>query len=292
MAVRTIYRDMKALEGAGIPYFYDEQNPGYCVHRNFFMPPVQMTLDESLALIALAEHIGGKEQIPLTKPAARAITKVRGTLPPTIRKQLADIDQHVNIKLAKAGPHDGIADVYEAVRLAIARRKPLRCRYESLDPSRDKNEVFRFDPYTLLFSERAWYAVGMHHGRGEVRQLKLNRFAMINQDAGGYTIPKDFAIEQQLGNAWRMIRGNRSYNVEICFDPSFAETIAETHWHKTQEIDWQDDGSIIFRCTVDGLDEIVWWVLSMGPHCEVIKPKSLVDRVRKLAAQTVKRYEK
>jgi len=78
-----------------------------------------------------------------------------------------------------------------------------------------------------------------------------------------------------------MIRGGKTYKVEIWFDPTFAETIADTHWHPTQEVQWNEDGSTLFRCTVDGLDEIVWWVLSMGPHCVVKKPKALVDRVRK-----------
>ena len=50
---RTIYRDMKMLEGAGVPYFYDDDAKCYGVHRDFFMPPVQLTLDESLALAAL-----------------------------------------------------------------------------------------------------------------------------------------------------------------------------------------------------------------------------------------------
>lgn len=292
VTVRTIYRDMRTLEAAGIPYFYDEANPGYSVRRDYFMPPVQLSLDESLALIALAEHIGGREQIPLTRPAARAITKVRSVLPVQLRQQLADVDRHINIQLAKAGPHEGIADVYEAVRQAIARKRALRCRYESLDRSRTKrDEVFRFDPYTLLFAERAWYAVGFHHGRGEVRKLKLNRFAMIEPNGGRYNVPADFALEDHLGNAWRMIRGSRSYNVEVWFDAEFAETVSETQWHQTQEIEWLDDESILFRCTVDGLDEIVWWVLSMGPHCVVRKPKALADRVKKLARQTADRYE-
>ena len=41
---RTIYRDMKMLEGAGIPYFYDEDAKCYSIHRDFFLPPVQLTL--------------------------------------------------------------------------------------------------------------------------------------------------------------------------------------------------------------------------------------------------------
>ena len=100
--IRTIYRDMKMLEGAGIPYFHDLETKGYRVRRDFFMPPVSLTLDESLALIALGEHIGGKEQIPLTKAAEKAISKVRSQLPHSIRDEVAKLDGHIKIQLAAA----------------------------------------------------------------------------------------------------------------------------------------------------------------------------------------------
>ena len=87
-----------------------------------------------------------------------------------------------------------------------------------------------------------------------------------------------------------MIRGSDRHAVELWFSPEFAETIADTHWHSTQRIDWQDDGSILFHCEVDGLDEIVWWILGMGPHCVVRKPKALVQRVRALTEQAAALY--
>jgi proteasome accessory factor B len=291
---RTIYRDLNMLEGAGIPYFFDEMTHGYRIRRDFFMPPVELTLDESLALVALGEHIGGREQIPLTRAAARAMGKIRSQLPASIRDELEQLDRHVVIELARSGPHEGIADVYERMRAAILRKRALTCKYESVERSlrnqRD-NERFEFHPYALFFSQRAWYVLGHHAGRGEIRCLKLNRFTAIEQTTRPYAVPDDFSLDDHLGNAWRMIRGGRSYNVELVFEPAFAETIADTRWHATQKVDWQPDGSIVFRCTVDGLDEVVWWVLSMGPHCIVRKPKALADRVRKLARETLDCYE-
>ena len=53
---------------------------------------------------------------------------------------------------------------------------------------------------------------------------------------------------------------------------------------------WQADRSLIFRCTVDGLDEIVWWVLSMGPHCMVHKPVELREFVAEMGRQTANLY--
>jgi predicted DNA-binding transcriptional regulator YafY len=89
-----------------------------------------------------------------------------------------------------------------------------------------------------------------------------------------------------------MIRGRDSHEVVLWFDADFAETVADTHWHKTQQIEWQDDGSIVFTCTVDGLDEIIWWILSMGPHCVVRAPAVLKKRVKLMAEQVVQRYRR
>ncbi len=123
-----------------------------------------------------------------------------------------------------------------------------------------------------------------------MRKLKLNRFSRIELTDRPYAIPEDFTLDDHLGQAWRMIRGDQRYDVELWFDADFAENVSDTHWHPTQEIDWHDDGSITFRCSVDGLDEIVWWVLSMGPHCTVRQPAELATQVRELAERTAANY--
>lgn len=291
VTLRTIYRDMKALEGAGIPYFHDTENPGYRVRRDFFMPPVQLTLDESLALVALAEHIGGKEQVPMMRSAGRAVAKVRSLLPLSLRDQLDRLDNHVQIKLAASGPTEGVQDVYDHVRKAISTRRALLCAYESPGKTVNGSRPFAFEPYTLFFGQRAWYTYGRHSKHKEVRCLKLSRFTSVALTDHPYRVPKTFRVEDHLGLAWRMVRGEKRYDVEMRFDPQFAETIADTHWHSTQEIEWNPDRSITFRCQVDGLDEIVWWVLGMGPHCKVQAPGELAKRVAELAQTTHSLYK-
>lgn len=292
---RTIFRDLNILEQAGIPYFFDENTGGYSIRRDFFMPAIDLTLDESLSLLALAEHIGAQEQIPLTRAAGRAMAKIRATLPASIRDELAALEKHLAVSLARSGPADGYDDVYQTVRTAIRKRRVLECGYESVRrgaaPTSNGDDRFRFHPYALVFNQRAWYVIGHHEAREALRTLKLNRFTHCAVTNFKFEMPRDFTLDDHLGCAWRMIRGSKRYDVELRFDAAFAETIADTHWHATQEIDWHEDGSITFRCTVDGLDEIVWWVLSMGPHCRVIKPKALATRIRDLARETAAQYE-
>lgn len=287
---RTIFRDMKMLEAAGIPYLFDPQDKCYTIRRDFFLPPVQLTFDEALAITALAEHVGGREQIPFTQPAVKAICKIRGQLPRQVRDELEKMENYIAIQLAAAMPPESAADVYQSVRHAIAAGRALRCEYESVSNPEDNDKIFLFKPYALFFNQRAWYTVGYHDLYDSIRCMKLNRFTRIEATDYTYKVPADFSLQKYLGNSWRMIRGDKRYEVELAFDARFAETIADTHWHATQEVIWNDDGSILFRCAVDGLDEIVWWILGMGPHCTVLKPAELARRVAQLAEQTAANY--
>lgn len=282
VAERTIFRDLAELKAAGVPVEFDDATGAYRIERDFFMPPVQLSVDKALALAVLCEEIARTEQIAFTAPAWRALTKIKAALPAPVRDEIDRIIDSVVIRTAQTTPADGFGSVYEAVQQALALKRTLRCRYDSLNAS-NTDEEFDFEPYALFFSVRAWYAVGHHGGRNEIRTLKLNRFEQTTLTHRPYEIPKGFSLNAHLGNAWRMIPGAEEHDVEVWFDSSFAETMSDTQWHPTQEIDFHDDGSATFRATVSGLDEILWWVLSMGPHCRVIKPDTLRARVREAA---------
>jgi predicted DNA-binding transcriptional regulator YafY len=287
---RTIFRDIDVLRNIGMPVFHDPERKCYQIRRDFYMPPLELTFEESLALISLGRYIHDDQQIPFTSPALKAMAKIRSQLPLGVRRELDLIEDHLAIKLSASAAQDGFRDCYALIQKAIATRTRLRCRYESSSDKGKTPPYFQLSPYCLFFSQRAWYVVGFHGLRGEVRTLKLNRFMEMQPTNIAYELPKSFTLEKHLGNAWRMMRGDKRYSVELIFDPGFAETISDTSWHKTQSFDHLEDGSLRFTCTVDGLDEIVWWVLSMGAHCRVIQPPELIERVRGEAQRMLKLY--
>jgi len=114
---RNIYRDLDVLRKTGIPIDYDDESKSYRVRRDFFMPPIDLTLDEALALTALADRIGEADQIACMRPAAQASMKIRSQLPAALRRHLSQIDAHVAVQLARSSPEGGMADVYEKVRV-------------------------------------------------------------------------------------------------------------------------------------------------------------------------------
>jgi len=286
---RNIYRDINQIKEAGIPIESTKEN-GYQINGTFFMPPVRLTFEEALAISALCEAMADQGAIPFVRPASMAMNKILSQLPFDAREELTERLRTMQLRTTATMDEEGYEDVYDKVQTALLKHTILKCKYESTSTP-ENDESFMFHPYALFFGTRAWYIVGFHEKRDAIRTLKLSRFLAIEATRESYEIPSSFNLDNHLGNAWNMIPGDTDYDVELRFESPFSQTVSDTRWHSTQEITWHDDDSCTFTCTVSGLEEIVWWVLSMGPYCKVITPDLLAQRVAKLAKETAEVYE-
>jgi predicted DNA-binding transcriptional regulator YafY len=137
-------------------------------------------------------------------------------------------------------------------------------------------------PYHLLFSDHNWYVIGHSSEHGEVRNFKLVRIQSAELLDRTYSVPRSFDLDDYLGNSWRMIpESGRDTRVVVKFGSLVARNVSEVNWHKSQQIQFQPDGSMIFQVTISGLTEIAWWILGYGDQAEVVQPTKL----RRLVAQ-------
>ena len=104
-----------------------------------------------------------------------------------------------------------------------------------------------------------------------------------------FALPRSFDLDRHLGNAWHLIpSAGRDSHVIVRFKSLVARNVAEVIWHKTQRTKLLADGSMEFRVTVSGLNEIAWWILGYGDQAEVLQPAKLrrliAQRARNMAA--------
>jgi predicted DNA-binding transcriptional regulator YafY len=92
-------------------------------------------------------------------------------------------------------------------------------------------------------------------------------------------VPDDFDLKAYFGDAWAVFRGDKKYNIEIEFSKDAADLVTETVWHATQKLRWRKDGFVRLCFRVDGLTEIVHWVLGWSGRAKVIQPPELRDLV-------------
>jgi predicted DNA-binding transcriptional regulator YafY len=281
---RTIFRDLDLLRQSGIPLVFDEQQQHYRIPGACLLPPTNFTSEEALSLVVLCHELGNESSLPFLGPARSAAVKLESSLPTRLRDQLRDVVATIRIQPPPINPLEGFKPIYDQLLDAIANRRGVRIRYDSLQES--KKLVTRLSPYRMLFSRRSWYVVGRSSLHRAKRTFHLGRILSAETLDDHFRIPRGFSIERYLGNAWHIIpeKGPDS-EVVVRFSKLVATNVAEVNWHKPQRLVWRDGGILDFHVTVSGLNEISWWILGYGDQAEVLQPPEL----RRLVAGRAKR---
>jgi predicted DNA-binding transcriptional regulator YafY len=287
---RTVFRDLSTLQQAGIRVLYDAARQGYWIPAQSYLPPADLTLAETLSLLLLAQEAGARDRgIPFQEVARDAALKLQSNLPERLRAEADDL-------LATQAIHsEPLADLsngrqhYRRLLEGATGRKKIRLEYQSFA----EQAVIRtlVSPYQMLFRRHAWYVIGRSSLHRSVRTFHLGRIISSAATEDGFEIPPRFSLKRYLGNAWNLIRERAARtDVTIRFQPLVAQNVAEVCWHATQKIAWNDDGTMDFTATVDGIQEISWWVQSYGDQALVLSPQSLRDLIAGRARNLVRRY--
>lgn len=270
-----------------MPLLFDEKQQGYRIPGACLLPPTNFTPEEALALLVLCHELGDEAGLPFLCPARSAAIKLESSLPVRLRDQLRDVTAAVSIHPPPSNPLTGYKPVYDQLLDAAATRRNVRIHYDSL--TEEQKITTRLSPYGLFFSRRSWYVVGRSSLHRAKRTFNLGRILQIETLDDHFQVPRGFSIERYLGNAWHMIpEKGPDREVVVRFNKLVAQNVAEVHWHKTQRIEFRQDGSADFHVTVSGLNEISWWILGYGDQAEVLRPPELrqmiADRAKRMVA--------
>ena len=284
----TIQRDINLLRDMGIQIVPCSRQ-GYEMISDFFLPALNLNLEEALALVTAASFykaVEGKRGIAVLDCA---VDKITSQLPKRTNETLNQIAPQIEIPHQQVSEIDETHPYKEELYEAIRERRKVTIVYNSF--SGGKQTRHRFAPYAVIFRKRAWYAIGYSETFNRVLTLRINRIHSLSISHAPYTIPTDFSVQKYMEKSWDVMLGPETY-IAIQFAPRIAPLIREVNWHSTQQIRETEDGGLYFEATVAGWQEIGWWVLTWGDEAEVIEPEELQEWIAKTAEQMVKVYRK
>lgn len=286
---RTLFRDLKVLELAGIPC-YHEPRVGYRLGRSFFLPPINLSVPETLGLMLLGKEASARSGWPLLPDALAAINKLTATVPEPIRTACAGLMSHVSIDPGATEYDDSQTRFYTDLERCIDEGRACRFTYKS--PVEEDAFTCRLEPYALHFVTRSWYVFGKTDVHKEVRVLKLSRIKDLRVLDSLFVRPKQYTVEKKLGSAWQLIPEGKTYRVELEFSPKVATNVSEVRWHASQSQQVLPNGCCRMSFVVDGLGEIAWWVCGYADQVVVLNPPELRKRVRAMFESALAGYDK
>jgi predicted DNA-binding transcriptional regulator YafY len=96
VSVRTIYRDIKTLERAGVP-IVTEEGKGYSLVDGYKIPPVMFTEAEANALLTAELIIQSSKDTSLISEFMSAVSKIRAVIPRNIKNRTEALEQKMGV---------------------------------------------------------------------------------------------------------------------------------------------------------------------------------------------------
>ena len=289
---KTIRRDLQLLARLGFPL---EESAGDHGRKSWRMNgdgllELRFTFDELAAL-----YLGRRLLEPLAgtvvwDAAQRAFQKIRSGLSERSLNYLAKLAATFHGTTVGASDYAQRGDIIDRLMMAAEERKIAFITYRSLRST----EAVTYDvyPYGVIYHRGSLYLVAFAPAHGELRHYKVDRIDDVDVQPLQFVRPTDFNLQSHLANAFGVfVRNGRETKVRVRFDPSVARYVEEKHWHPSQKLTQEPDGSLLAEFTLSALEEVTSWILGFGANAVVLEPELLRGEIFNSLKQSVRRYE-
>ena len=286
VSAKTIHRDIEFMrDRLGLPIEYDSARTGYRYTSEVSaFPNIQITEGELFALIVAEKALQQYRGTNFEKPLLSAIRKMEQSLPETISLNLADIEQTISFR-TRAEPILNL-DIFDTLARAAAHRQQIELAYRK--PGQPQPEKRLVDPYHLANINGEWYLFAYDHARKDIRTFVPARVQSVKLTGQTFERPQKFSLAKRLRDSFGVHSGEGEYEVVIRFNAHAADYVREKKWHESQQLRELKGGGVELKLKLSSLMEIERWVLSWGGDAKVLKPRELVEAVRKSAAAILK----
>lgn len=196
VSVRTIYRDMRALEAAGIPIITDE-GKGYSLAEGYRLPPVMFTEDEANALITAERLVRINKDVSLTKNYTEAVTKIKSILGSNAKEKVELLSKRV--EFWQRPDNSSIpSDFLNSIQTALINFYVVSIDYLSSG----KKEISKrsIEPFALINKiGEAWYLIAWCRLRKDYRLFRFDRIKKISITNVRFT-PHKMSLQEYLDN--------------------------------------------------------------------------------------------
>lgn len=173
VSVRTIYRDIRALEQAGVPIL-TEEGKGYTLMEGYNIPPVMFTEAQANALITAEQLVLQNKDASFIRDYAEAIEKIKAVL------KYSQKDK-VNLLSERTRFHQNInrernSNNLSELQFALTNFLLTKIDYVNADEQVSSRII---EPFALLSTDN-WLLVAYCQLRQEFRFFRLDRIQKVH----------------------------------------------------------------------------------------------------------------
>jgi predicted DNA-binding transcriptional regulator YafY len=173
VSVRTIYRDIRALEEAGVPIM-TEEGKGYSLMENYRIPPIMFTETQANALILAEQLVLKNKDASFVKDYSEAIEKIKAVLGHSAKDKVNLLAERTRFSqnLNSEKNSNNLSDL----QFALTNFCLTKIEYTNEAEFATSRLI---EPFALLSTQENWLLVAWCHLRKEFRYFRLDRIKKL-----------------------------------------------------------------------------------------------------------------
>lgn len=172
---RTIYRDIKALEQAGVPIL-TEEGKGYTMMDGYRIPPVMFTEGEANALITAEQLILKNKDASFVKEYTEAILKIKSVLRSNIKDKANLLSSRIVFR--QNIENERTSNYLAALQSALTNFNLTKINYHSAETN--QTTVRTIEPFAIYSTQENWLLIAFCTLRNDFRAFRLDRILNLN----------------------------------------------------------------------------------------------------------------
>lgn len=263
---RTIYRDIDALSGAGIPVYAEPgRNGGIFLAHGFVLDRAALSQRERREILTAMQSVSATGY----DPGKETLTKLSALFNANAGDWL-----EVDFSRWGSGPRDN--GKWELLKLATMEHKTIKILYANANGQQSQRAV---QPLQLSYRSKDWYLKAFCLEKQDFRIFKLNRILKLELLERTF-VPRPFPKQET--------RNRRNHPaVTLLFSKQAAYRVYDEF--DESQITPQENGDLL-ACAEMPVDAwLMGYLLSFGTQVEVVEPRPLREL---LAVQAQAIYEK
>ena len=268
VSTRTIYRDIDALSGAGIPVYATKgKNGGISLLDNYIINKSLLSNEEQNHILAGLETLKavGYEDVE------NELMKLKNLF----NREVVD---WIEIDFSHWGSSSKQKEMFQTLKYALINYYKIDIVYVDFKGEITKREI---SPIKIIFKHSNWYLQAFCNFKEDYRIFKINRIkkievTFVRNNYNDYDKVLTFQKEKNNINLKLKISKDVEYRVYDEFNES--------------EYVINDDGSFLVNIEAPEDEWLYQYILSFGEHVEIIEPRCINVKIKKVLEKLLNNY--
>lgn len=277
ISLRTVYRDVRSLEEAGIPII-GEAGIGYSIMDGYRLPPVMFTREEARTFITAEKLMETFTDLSTKASYKSAMYKVKSVLRSSEKDMLDSIEENIEVRQRTVPFNTSISNTLEIILKSISEKKLAQMEYSSFNSSEPIQR--KIEPVGIYHEFNYWYTIAFCHLRGDYRHFRTDRILQIDLSDEPFT-KEHYSLKEYLE---RMPENDNLETVIIRVNKPALRFLLEQKYFNGFVSETDKGEMVEMTFLTASLDNYARWFITFADQAEIITPKSLKDKIKMLVS--------